>query len=244
CRRERRSRIARSCNRFSAQVVELVEDRQRLGLEVALGRLVVGGRDLAQPEVQPGVAYLAVLGVLGRLELGAAVVGLGGRRGGTAQRCGDRERDEAEQGGEGEKELHGLPQAGWRASSRRTGAGVRARSRFAVGGRRRAISAPSRSRAPPSQIQATNGKTITRNVAAGPRASYIWASARMIVACVCASDLPNFTSAIATGRCRMVRSGCTAVQTSRPRPQRRATSLVFSPSKKRENLPAAGSAEG
>src|SRR4051794_36085147 len=240
-RRKLRSRVARSRN-LSGQFVQFPQDRDGLGLQLALGRLMIGGRHLAQLEVELGVADLAVLGLLGRLELRAAVLGLRGRGGGRAERRRHDERDERHQRDEGEDQF-GV-HAGCLASSGRTRLGAAARSGRTRGGRLRAIRAPAISSRPPIQIQATNGKTITRKTAAGARCSYICPRARMSVAWVWASALPNFLSAIATGFCRIDRSGWIAAQVSLARPHFRPTSLVDSPSKKRWNGPAAGSRFG
>src|SRR4051794_19661302 len=105
-RHKLRLHVARLC-RSSGQFVQFPENRDGLGLQLALGRLMVGGRDLAQLEVELGVADLAVLGLLGGLELGPAVLRLGGRRCGRPGRCRHDNAHDTQEGNERQCQLLG-----------------------------------------------------------------------------------------------------------------------------------------
>ena len=69
------SRASRSGSRrpIAVERVELLEYLDRLRSQLAVRRPVVGLGDLSDAVVELGVADLAVLGLLGRLELGPAL---------------------------------------------------------------------------------------------------------------------------------------------------------------------------
>jgi hypothetical protein len=99
------------------------------------------------------------------------------------------------------------------------------------------VSEPIRTIAPPIQIHAIIGETTIRNCAGGGSLRYAATRAPTTTAWTSVGERPNFRFATVIGFVRREMSGWTALQTSRPRPQRTSTSLVDSPMKKRPNGP-------
>src|SRR5947209_5478972 len=163
------------------EFVELSEDLDRLRAQLAVDLAVVGFVELAHAMVELGVADLAVLRLLGRLERGAALVLAAVDLGAVAERSGhdggDAEREQKQCGEVDHRSacarVRASPRRGRRAPTpprsrpRRAAARARARRRSVAAAGQSEIRAPKSTIAPPIQIQATNGDTIALNVAGG-----------------------------------------------------------------------------
>ncbi len=114
-----------------------------------------------------------------------------------------------------------------------------------------AIAAPANTISAPTQIQVTSGETISRNVAGGGELVY----ERLSPSSACARNAPRSASDSSVASANTLSpssirgssrpmSGATAVQRSRRTPARSATSVVASPSKKRDTAPRLGSVLG
>ena len=163
--------LVRLAGRAPLEPVELTEDHDRLGTQVAVDCAPVLPRELAHAVIELGVADLAVLGFLCGLELGDAVLVAALLLAGRAQRASHGERDQHRQDEQCEGVFHGAEPSGRYARESslpsRAEYSARTRRRRASGVGHAATSAPSNAIAPPIQIHATSGDTIARKAAGG-----------------------------------------------------------------------------
>src|SRR5690606_8265470 len=138
------------------QLVEPLEDRDRLAAQLAVDPPPVVLRQLPRAAVELGLADLAVLRLLGGLELLAELL-LGALLPlGAAQRAGDEKRHDREQDDDGEPVLHRHARANSRSSRPTRAAYTPPSGRRPAG--HSAITAPSTATRPPIQIHATIGE--------------------------------------------------------------------------------------